>query len=138
MSGSKPANGRFLLDTNIIIALLSGDDAVLFHLDRASEVFIPATALGELFFGAAKSSRPSENIDRVKQFAAGRAIISCDLQVAREYGRLKHRLKEKGRPIPENDVWIAAAAACYGLSVVTRDRHFQEVDGLNISDWVSV
>src|ERR1035437_7425371 len=50
-----PANGRFLLDTNIIIALLEGEDAVLSNLDLASEVFVPAVALGELFFGAAKS-----------------------------------------------------------------------------------
>ena len=42
------ANGRFLLDTNIIIALLAGDDAVLSNLDQAAEVFIPAVALGEL------------------------------------------------------------------------------------------
>jgi len=42
-----PASGRFLLDTNIVIALLDGDDAVLSNLDRAPEVFIPAVALGE-------------------------------------------------------------------------------------------
>ena len=48
-----PASGRLLLDTNIVIALLRGDDAVLSNLDRAPEVFIPAVALGELFFGAA-------------------------------------------------------------------------------------
>jgi tRNA(fMet)-specific endonuclease VapC len=56
-----PVNGRFLLDTNIVIALLEGEDAVVSHLDRAREVFLPAVVLGELFFGAAKSSRPSEN-----------------------------------------------------------------------------
>jgi tRNA(fMet)-specific endonuclease VapC len=49
-----------LLDTNIVIALLDGDDRVLSNLDRAPEVFIPAVALGELFFGAAKFGRPSE------------------------------------------------------------------------------
>ena len=48
-----PASGRFLLDTNIVIALLEGDDMVLSHLDQATEVFIPAVAVGELFFGAA-------------------------------------------------------------------------------------
>jgi tRNA(fMet)-specific endonuclease VapC len=77
-------SGRFLLDTNIIIALLKGDDAVISNLDEASEVFIPAVALGELFFGAAKSGRPSDNIDRVKQLASGRATVSCDLDVARD------------------------------------------------------
>lgn len=90
-----PASGRFLLDTNIVIALLRGDDTVLSHLDRAREVFIPAVALGELFFGAAKSGRPSENTASVERFATGRAIVSCDLGVAREYGRLKQRLKER-------------------------------------------
>jgi len=82
--------------------LLNGDDDVISNLD--------VVALGELFYGAARSGRPSENIDRVERFASGRANILCDLDVAREYGRLKQRLKEKGRPLPENDIWIAAAA----------------------------
>jgi tRNA(fMet)-specific endonuclease VapC len=74
-----PASGRFLLDTNIVIALLEGDDTVLSNLDRAPEIFIPAAVIGELFFGAAKSGRPSENTAKVERFAAGRAIVSCDL-----------------------------------------------------------
>ena len=91
-----PARGRFLLDSNIVIALLQGDDVVLSNLDRAPEVFIPAVVLGELFFGAAKSARPSENTEKVERFAANRYIVPCDLDVAREYGRLKQRLQEKG------------------------------------------
>jgi tRNA(fMet)-specific endonuclease VapC len=102
------ANGRFLLDINIVIALLDGDEAVRSNLDQAREVFIPAVVLGELFFGAAKSSRASENTSKVERFASGRSILPCDLQVAREYGRLRQQLRERGRPIPENDVWIAA------------------------------
>jgi hypothetical protein len=62
-------------------------------------------------------------------------IIACDLDVAREYGRLKHRLKAKGRPLPENDVWIAAAAIRYGLVVVARDGHFREVEDVVTIDW---
>jgi tRNA(fMet)-specific endonuclease VapC len=130
-----PASGRFLLDTNIVIALLEGDDAVLSHLDQAPEVYIPAVAVGELFFGAAKSGRPSENTARVERFAAGRSVVPCDLDVAREYGRLKQRLREKGRPIPENDVWIAATAIHHGMVLVTRDHHFQEVEDLDTEDW---
>ena len=130
-----PANGRFPLDTNIIIALLEGDDAVLSHLDLAAEVFIPAVALGELFFGAAKSGRPSENTARVERFASGRAIVSSDIDVARENGKLKQYLKKKGRSLPENDIWIAAAAKCHGMVLVTRDRHFREVEDLPTADW---
>ncbi|MGO4879543.1 MAG: type II toxin-antitoxin system VapC family toxin [Bryobacteraceae bacterium] len=124
-----------MLDTNIVIALLEGDDTVLSNLDRAPEVFIPAVVVGELFFGAAKSGRPSENIAKVERFAAGRSIVPCDLDVAREYGRVKQHLKQKGRPLPENDVWIAAAAKRHRMVLVTRDRHFQEVEDLDIVDW---
>ena len=66
-----PTNGRFLLDTSIIIALKEGDEAVLSNLDAAAEVFVPAVALGELFFGAANSGRVSENTRKVEIFAAG-------------------------------------------------------------------
>jgi tRNA(fMet)-specific endonuclease VapC len=66
---------------------------------------------------------------------AGRVILSCDLDVAREYGRLKQRLKARGRPLPENDVWIAAMATCHGMVLVTRDRHFQEIEQLFTADW---
>jgi tRNA(fMet)-specific endonuclease VapC len=132
-----PESGRFLLDTNIIIALLEGDDAVLSNLDQAAEVFIPAVALGELFFGAAKSGRPSENTSKLERFAADRAIVPSDLNVAREYGRLKQGLKERGRPLPDNDIWIAAAATYHGTVLVTRDRHFQEIEHLAIVDWAA-
>jgi tRNA(fMet)-specific endonuclease VapC len=130
-----PARGRFLLDSNIVIALLQGDDVVLSNLDRAPEVFIPAVVIGELFFGAAKSARPAENTDKVERFAANRYIVSCDLDVAREYGRLKKRLREKGRPLPENDIWIAATAKHHEMVLVTRDSHFKEVDDLRMADW---
>jgi len=61
----------------------------------------------------------------------------CDLEVAREYGRLRQRLKKKGRPIPENDIWIAAAAKAHGMTLVTRDGHFENVEGLKTVDWVA-
>jgi len=78
--------GRFLLDTNIIIALLEGDETVLPNLDRATEVFIPAIAVGELFFGAEKSGRPRENTAKVERFASGRSALSCDLPVVASMG----------------------------------------------------
>lgn len=137
MSRLTPPSGRFLLDTNIIIALLEGEQRTLSNLDRATEVFVPATALGELFFGAAKSGRPIENLAKIEQFASGRAIVTCGLDVAREYGRLKQQLKVKGRPIPDNDIWIAAAAKRHGMILVTRDRHFGEVDDLQTVDWAA-
>ncbi len=105
------------------------------HLNVAHQVFVPTIVLGELFFGAAKSSRPTENQFIVERFATGRSILVCGLDVAREYGRVKDRLRARGRPIPENDIWIAATAKHHGMILVTRDRHFQEVAGLETVDW---
>jgi tRNA(fMet)-specific endonuclease VapC len=130
-----PASGRYLLNTNILIALLEGDQGVVANLELAAEVFLPVIAVGELLFGAAKSGRPAENAAKVERFAAGRFILPCDLNVARAYGEVKRGLREKGRPIPENDIWIAATAACHELVLVTRDQHFGDVDGLTVAVW---
>jgi len=106
--------------------------SVLFRLDDKVKVKVGAAALLS-FFGAAKSDRPSENTARVERFAAGRVIVTCDLDVAREYGRLIRRLREKGRPLPENDIWIAAQAMETGAELVTLDRHFERVAGLAVT-----
>jgi len=69
------------------------------------------------------------------QFVEGRILLTCDLLVAREYGRLKSELKAQGTPLPENDMWIAAIALRYGLTVTSRDRHFREIGGLAVFAW---
>jgi len=91
-----PTSGKFLLDTNIVIALFEGEERVLSSLDAASEVFIPATVMGELFFGAAKSGRSGDNTVKLERFATEASILPIDLDVAREYGRLRHGLRAIG------------------------------------------
>lgn len=128
-------NGSFLLDTNIIIALLSGDPAVQKHMQNAEKIFVPIIAVGELYFGARKSKRIKENIARIDEYVAGSAVLGCDTQTAQEYGLIKNRLREKGRPIPENDIWIAAIAKQHSLALVTRDGHFREVKEVRCKRW---
>ena len=62
-------NGRFLLDTNIIIALFAGDSSVKTHLGMTREVFVPSIALGELYYGAQKSKQKEANLERIDEFA---------------------------------------------------------------------
>lgn len=96
-----PASGRFLLDTSILIALFNGDAGVISHMAREGKnVFIPVMALGELFFGAAKSGRPAENRERVESFASDKTVIAPDFDVAREYGLIKQQLRKKGNRCP--------------------------------------
>jgi tRNA(fMet)-specific endonuclease VapC len=127
--------GRFLIDTNIVIALFADDAAVLQHLRDTIEVFTPAIVLGELYYGAYKSFRVQENISRIDDFASRNAVLRCDAATAQWYGRIKDGLRKKGRPIPENDIWIAAIALQHDLILVSRDDHFQDIVGLKIEMW---
>jgi tRNA(fMet)-specific endonuclease VapC len=128
-------SGRFLLDTNIVIAIFAKEVNVQAHLVSATEIFVPAIVLGELYYGAHKSSRVTENIAKINEFAANNTVMVSDTATAQAYGQIKNCLRAKGRPIPENDIWIAAIAIQYNLGLVTRDSHFGEVDGLVIETW---
>jgi tRNA(fMet)-specific endonuclease VapC len=127
--------GRCLLDTNVVIALLADEAAVRDNLAAVDEALVPCLVIGELLYGARKSARSAENLARIEQFAAACALLPCDLETARRYGEIKHALRRKGRPLPENDIWVAAVALQHGLTLVTRDRHFREVDGLDVAVW---
>jgi len=128
-------NGKYLLDTNIVIAIFAGDTDVLKRLAQSNEVFLPAIALGELYYGARKSTHIDANIGRIDELAASSALLGCDVDTSRHYGRIKNDLRAKGRPIPENDIWIAAVAHQHGLTLVSRDAHFDEVDTLALEVW---
>lgn len=98
-------------------------------------VFLSSTVLGELIFGAYRSERVEENLEHIAEFAADNTVLVCDANTAWHYGRTKDQLRRAGRPIPENDIWIAATARQHGLTLVSRDAHFGEVEGLETVAW---
>jgi tRNA(fMet)-specific endonuclease VapC len=128
-------SGKYLLDTNIIIALFAEDPFVKKHIAKTGEIFIPAIVIGELFFGAFKSGRPKANNARIENFAACNTVLACDIGTSRQYGYIKSLQHKKGRPIPENDIWIAALALEYELILVSRDEHFEEINRLDKVAW---
>jgi tRNA(fMet)-specific endonuclease VapC len=125
----------FLLDTNIVIALFAKEAAVQQQLAAATEIFVPSIVFGELYYGARKSARVAMNVAQVDAFAASSAVLVCDTATDQHYGEIKNVLRAKGRPIPENDIWIAAIAKQYSLTLVSRDGHFNEIDGLSVEVW---
>jgi tRNA(fMet)-specific endonuclease VapC len=64
-----------------------------------------------------------------------KALRSVDAITAQHYGRIRNDLRAIGRPVPENDLWIAAIARQHGLTLVTRDQHFQHIVGLSLEMW---
>ncbi len=81
------------------------------------------------------ATRVAANLDRIEQFASSVQVLNCDAATAQLYGNIRDALRSKGRPIPENDIWIAAVALQHGLPLATRDDHFKEVDGLRVENW---
>lgn len=96
---------------------------------------MPAVVIGELQYGAHKSAHVEANLDRVRDFVGSVAVLAIDSDTAGVYGRIKAALRAKGRPIPDNDLWIAAIAIQHQLTLATRDAHFEYVDDLAAIRW---
>lgn len=128
-------NGNFLLDTNIVIEMFSGNRAIQEKMQNSYNVFLASPVIGELYYGARKSDRILENLRRINSFVDEHIFLACDLETADWYGIIKARLQQKGRLIPDNDIWIAAIAMQHGLILVTRDSHFDEIESLQVESW---
>jgi tRNA(fMet)-specific endonuclease VapC len=123
-------SGKYLLDTNTVISFLRKDDKIVKILKEIQEIYVPVTVIGELYFGAFKSKKVKENLGAISSFLDKIPILENNKGTARIYGKTKSQLKKKGKPIPENDIWIAAVAKQYGLTIITSDIHFKEIDNL--------
>jgi tRNA(fMet)-specific endonuclease VapC len=125
-------SGEALLDTNAVIALFAGEPTVVEAVASKSAIFLCVPVVGELRYGALASARVEQNLARLDDFAQAIVVLPCDTNSARSYSAVKFNLRRKRRPIPENDVWIAAIARQHQLSLISRDMHFQEIDGLDL------
>jgi tRNA(fMet)-specific endonuclease VapC len=127
---------KYLLDTNAVIAVLKGDAVFLKHMRRRrpQDFGIPAIVAHELFYGAYKSRRRSDNITRVD--ALQFEILGFDREDARSAGELRAALAAAGTPIGPYDVLIAGQALARSLILITRNtREFNRVGGLRVENW---
>lgn len=128
-------SGKYLLDTNIIIAVFASENKVLENIKNLENIFIPSIAIGELYYGASKSSKVKENSERIKELANNNTVLTCDSETAKYYGQIKYQLHSIGKPIPENDIWIASITKQHELILITRDEHFKYVKNISIEMW---
>jgi tRNA(fMet)-specific endonuclease VapC len=129
------ANGDRLLDTNIVVAFFNNDPLIAERLAKVGETFLSSTVLGELYYGVYSSQRLKANLTRLESFAARIATLPVSRTTSIRYGHVKSQLRAAGRPIPDNDIWIAASALEHGLTHVTRDEHFDAIEGLRRESW---
>jgi tRNA(fMet)-specific endonuclease VapC len=126
-----PVNGsEIALDSNQAIALLNNRAESWIWIQQYSRVLMPVPVIGELLFGALNSGKPDANQRKVETFLAGCTVLQITATTAAVYADVRLSLKRKGTPIPENDVWIAAAAIEHNVPLAASDGHFDKVDGL--------
>lgn len=128
----------YLLDTDTLVFLLRGQEAVRRNLDlhRLDPIRISAVSLMELYFGAFKSLRPEANVARVHALERAVGVVPVERETAEVFGMLKASLEKAGTPLDDFDLAIAACALTNNLVLVTHNtRHFNRVSGLLLEDW---
>ncbi len=120
---------RICLDTSAYSAYFRGHPGIGSLIQRAREIFLTPIVLGELLGGFRSGGRLAENRALLEEFLASpRArVAAIDAETAERYAEILAHLRREGRPIPTNDLWIAATAMQHGLRLVTTDGHFGRV-----------
>jgi len=124
-----------ILDTNALSAFVAGDAGVGEALRREARAAIPVIVLGEFRYGIAESRHRASYERWLETHLPHFDVLAVTDDTAVAYAALRVALKRSGRPIPANDAWIAALALQHHLPVLSRDRHFDMIPGLDRKSW---
>ena len=130
---------KYMLDTNIVIyTIKKRPDEVRQAFNRHDgQMAISTITLGELIYGAERSSRPEKNLEVIEGMVARLEVLPFESQDAAHFGQLRAELMSSGKPIGPYDMMIAGHARARGLILVTNNgREFERVPGLRIENWV--
>jgi tRNA(fMet)-specific endonuclease VapC len=124
-----------ILDTNALSALADGDETLEPVVRQASEIALPVIVLGEYQYGIRRSRNRNRYERWLAEVIAACQVLIVDETTALRYAQIRDELKDLGRPIPSNDLWIAALARQHDLPLLSRDGHFDWVPSLNRVGW---
>jgi tRNA(fMet)-specific endonuclease VapC len=124
-----------ILDTNALSAFADEDPAILTVLAQAEQLAIPVVVLGEYRYGIAQSRNKAGYSSWLNDLLADCMVLDINEKTTFHYADINIDLKRAGRPIPTNDLWIAALCRQHRLPVLSRDRHFDFVPGNRRLDW---
>lgn len=117
-----------ILDTNAVSAILAADPRIEVLLGPSGRHHLPVPVIGEYQFEMLGSRRRRRLQAGFVRLESQSDVLPCDRETADWYAEIRHELRQKGRPIPENDLWIAALARQHTLEIVSQDPHFVRVD----------
>ena len=123
---------RIIIDTNYYSAFKRNDPGAVAFLRRAEYIGVNTVIFGELLAGFRCGSKEKQNRAELDQFLDSPRVelLAVDDETAEFYAQIFLELRQKGRPIPSNDLWLAASALQHGLALATYDEHFDYINGL--------
>lgn len=124
-----------ILDTNALSAFADEVPAILSVLAKAEQVAIPVIVLGEYRYGIAQSRNKAVYSTWLDSLLPNCMVLDVNEETTLHYAGIYSELRQAGRPIPTNDVWIAALCRQHRLSLLSRDRHFDSVSGNRRLEW---
>ena len=124
-----------ILDTNALSGAADGDSRALEVIAGADRIAVPVIVLGEYRLGIAQSRHRKEYEEWLREWVAAVTVLDVDWETTYHYAKIGLELKKIGKPIPSNDLWIAALCGQHSLPLLSRDRHFDVVSGLNRLEW---
>jgi len=131
---------KYLLDTNIVIYVIKRRPIEVLGLfnEHAGRMAMSAITLSELYHGAEKSAKVSQNLEVIEEFCSLLEVMPYTAKASGHYGSIRSALEKAGQPIGVNDLHIAAHARSEGLVVVTNNvSEFARVPGLMVENWVT-
>ena len=124
-----------ILDTNAVSALLSGDAALARLLEPAERHHLPVIVIGEYRYGLLRSRHRQMLQAFLETLIRESLVLRVDEATTTHYAAVRNELRETGRPIPENDVWIAGLARQHDQPIVSQDEHFEGIAGTHRLAW---
>ncbi len=124
-----------ILDTNALSAFFESDERLATVLQTTSRHHLPSVVLGEYRFGLIRSRKQKEIEPWLDELENQFLVLEVDSDTARFYAKIREKLRFVGKPIPANDLWIAALALQYDQPIISRDTHFDFVEGIQRLSW---
>ena len=124
-----------ILDTTTLSAAAERDPSALEVVARAKYLAVPVIVLSEYRSGIAQSRHRASYENWLQEWISSVTVLEIEDETTRSYAVIGLELKRKGKPIPTNDLWIAALCRQHSLPLLSRDRHFDFVPGLKRIDW---
>ena len=124
-----------ILDTNALSAAADDDPAVAAILAGVEQMAIPVIVLGEYRHGIAESRHREIYENWLSGLLRDCTVLEVNEPTTHCYAEIVLELKRKGKPIPTNDIWIAALCRQHSLPLLSRDHHFDLVAGNKRVSW---